>query len=255
MISWQSILTQLIQPLFTVITPAEEEVHINSISGQEDLSDLIGTALPMYYQLMTTNENPLWKSVLVHFSRCNHPFYEKYITEYNAESIQFRDMLFLTALHDSISRGLYHRLAQITDYDLITEDQIVIFHQRLAQHLNLDCKYEQSMYLEHETEYGTIHLHGRLDVVNPTHIFEIKCKTNFKLEDMLQLILYYWLYEKLHPSPVQQFCLLSIKTNELVQLHPNLELIDRVVQSLFRNKFFEQSVDQFDVEVGRIKNK
>ena len=81
-------------------------------------------------------------------------------------------------------------------------------------------------------------INGRIDVINDTDIYELKCVEFLSIEHKLQLIIYEYLcrkngFENIHSK---NFKLLNIKTGEILILNKNNDIIDKLVDLIIENK-------------------
>jgi hypothetical protein len=56
-------------------------------------------------------------------------------------------------------------------------------------------------------------------------------------DHLLQVVIYCWLWRRIHPSCKREFKIFNIKTGELLLLDANLEILDKIIVSLLSGKY------------------
>ena len=83
---------------------------------------------------------------------------------------------------------------------------------------------------------------GRIDALDKTNAFELKCVESLSLEHFLQVVIYSWIWknECLKTYGVRNFKILNMKNGEIYSLDSTSSLIDRAMNLLFENKYCQQ---------------
>ena len=113
-------------------------------------------------------------------------------------------------------------------------------------------------------EYGKMHIKGRLDAIGKDSVWEFKCVDYLTLEHKLQLIVYYWLWNKAELTSKygdKNFCLINIKSGQALKLlnvnknnYNYNYIIEQIIQLLFDEKYSKKkNID--DDEFIRLCNK
>lgn len=91
-------------------------------------------------------------------------------------------------------------------------------------------------------EYGPIIVSGRIDALDKTNAFELKCVESLSLEHFLQVVIYSWIWKKqyLEDYGIRNFKILNMKNGEIYSLDSTSSLIDRAMNLLFENKYCQQ---------------
>lgn len=108
----------------------------------------------------------------------------------------------LGVVYSSIVEQLYNRIKQIEKYDWLTEEAVEACFVALKPHLLTNTIFEQSVEIQTPmfSEFGTVCLEGRMDVMNDDCIWEIKCVDTVTTEHFLQLVLYAWIWKSVRGS-------------------------------------------------------
>ena len=83
---------------------------------------------------------------------------------------------------------------------------------------------------------------GRLDILSETTIWELKCTSKITLEHKLQVIVYAWLWNIVHPLEPRKVVLFNVRTNERLRLECSMQDMTNIVVTLLRNKYSEPEV-------------
>ena len=93
--------------------------------------------------------------------------------------------------------------------------------------------------------YGEIQISARIDAFDDDNIYEFKCVNSLNLEHKLQLIMYYWLWEKSelkNKYGTRDGILLNIRTGETLKIVKNMFIINQIVDLIIIDKFTNKNV-------------
>jgi hypothetical protein len=172
------------------------------------------------------------------------------------------DYLFLANVYSACQEKLYFKLAQITDYNWINEEQMQRAKKRLEKTIGKQSTkpsiettiIHQSQETAHEpidaklAEYFNsvkFRFTARTDLITDNTVWEIKCTKEITMDHQLQVVIYAWLYRMLDSNKDNKtFKLYNIKTGEIQQLDATDEELDYIVISLLQGKYEKnQKVD------------
>lgn len=91
--------------------------------------------------------------------------------------------------------GYDYKLYQIHSYEWMSHDNLVLCIKRLTGHINnnarheIICKYENKTLSQHNK-----YLHGAIDCIDGTNMWEFKCVRQLKDDHFLQLAIYAYMY-------------------------------------------------------------
>jgi hypothetical protein len=78
---------------------------------------------------------------------------------------------------------------------------------------------------------------ARTDLITPVHLWEIKCTTSITMEHQLQVIIYAWLWQIVHPDLPRKCRILNIRSGEIQQLDLAFDDMTFVVVALLKGKY------------------
>ena len=239
-----------IDELFYVESVAKKIIDIPSkiisISGKyEDVSDLNGIIIPAMLEASQRNGT----NSLVDFLRLSIPVLGDNRDDFLLDAIDkikfpcrnVSDYLYLGNVYSAVRNQLYFKLAQINNYNWLTNEMVSQCHEYMTNHIGRNVKYEFALpEYEHKTEeFGKIKFKSIVDALNENILWEIKCVTELKIEHLLQLIIYAWIWQKsmCEKHGDRKFKIMNIRTGEVRVLKPKWYLIGRIINCLFKNKF------------------
>jgi hypothetical protein len=224
---------------------------IISTSGdkKENVSDLNGIAIPTIFEFRTKGytsiQTDLETSFLPTFRNT-----EK-ITEQQKEWIRViqtdpttpSDFLKLANIYSSYISGYIFKIVQIKNYDWLTENHVEPLIKVLESNVHGepgDMDFEETLSLPgYKFKNEEVQLQGRADLIDDLTLWELKCVDSLKSEHIVQLALYAFLWQQTEYKKKgrRRFCLLNIRTGEVLELTgiENLTMIvDLVLDNAFR---------------------
>ena len=146
-------------------------------------------------------------------------------------------------------------MAQIRKYNWLDINMVFSCHNNMKM-INSDTIFEIPISNNSETDYieithdifGLIQIKGRIDAICSDCVWEFKCVDYLSIEHKLQLIIYYWIWNKsILPEKYgsKMFCLLNIKSGQILKLDTNKKfIIDQIVEILLHDKYSEKKNSQ-----------
>lgn len=219
----------------------------------EPVSDLNGIAIQLMWQQTHQNTSDIKRHIL----HDNSPqrIIRKALDDLPSEIHTPAEYLYLANLSCAHDTQYIARLAQIKEYTWLTQEMVEDCHEVIDRHLlhkpyqfeyTLSCdvdekdtgsyKYPGPYY---ETDRFRIPITGRVDVINDSEIWELKCVDMLTIEHYLQVIIYGWIWktfmQETHGS--RRMYLLNMRSNEGYELDTSSYLIDEVMRILIHNKY------------------
>ena len=234
-----AILADMVKRVFTQITPPTDATTISIPSDiktgprtYEQIADINGITIPaiLFNRVLMENSdishtpmrkhNPdmnfLWRYLKKRynqkqFTASGHIImkYVKELAEKGCNGINtLEQWLLLGNVFLCANEGYIYKLAQIKEYNWLSNQMIAICHSNIEKHISPDTIKESFFELEIGNEYdfsgyyicnhtlGSIKIRGRVDCITPDTIWEFKCSDSLNLENMLQLIMYSWIWRK-----------------------------------------------------------
>ena len=164
-------------------------------------------------------------------------------------------------IHNVIQDSLYFRIGQImtSGYNWITPEQISQCTNRMEPVIGPDCRDfkpggEQAIICDTNDDQHVkideftgkipnlkrrLRFTARVDLITRTTLWEIKCTASLTDEHRLQLVIYAWLYfmrDDTVNDEKRRFTLFNIKTDELLELHVNMEKLNTIMELLLTSR-------------------
>lgn len=215
----------------------------------EDVSDINGLVIPAIYEEKHVGNSTIQrKSETMYNSMLEtkkHSFLKKSYEHLETIEDDLEYYTYLGIMYISLQEELYHKIYQMPTYTWLSQEMIQGCFQSLEKNLsNEDTYYELSVSFDCDfyNEYGPIKVNGRIDAIDKTNAWELKCVESLSLEHFLQVVIYAWIwkYEYLQASGPREFKILNMKNGEMYVLDTTSSLIDEAVGLLFENRYSDQ---------------
>ena len=249
-------LLQIKEQIFTCRKNPCKSVNINSetknnIGTTENVSDLNGLCIPAMWEEKMRGISNVKKEVMEYMAshKCAEIIRQAY-NKLNMESTSVSDYLLLTNIYQSINTNYHFKIAQIEEYDWLTEDKINECHKSMSNNIGKNPIFEHSIFdvIYNLKDHGQIRLNGRIDAFDDTGVWEFKCVSSLQLEHFIQLVIYAWLWNQPQGEDgdiksdaekygSRKFYLMNIRTEELHELDTTSPYIEEVVEILLENKY------------------
>jgi hypothetical protein len=235
----------------------------------EDVSDLNGIAIPiMYYDHIS--ESKLGANILLNNirtsmeeTRSNEYTYLKKIVSELPETIETVDeYLYLANVYVASKEKLYFKLNQIErhEYTWLTRPTIRNCIERLDETVGTEYVRGDTpplieyTIIDHSCDAETAKIqavldpffvgHGKKfrfaavsDIITEKTLWELKYTSTISLEHQLQVLVYAWLWQILHPDAPREVRVLNIRTGEIQRLQSTLDELTTVVVALLKGKY------------------
>lgn len=248
------ILQSMIDILFTTVSPAYTTIKIPSTVVMESglvefVADLNGSTIPLIWQYKGEYDteriiSSIQSNLQIHAS------IRKELGKLPSTIITPADYLLLANILAANDSKYIHRIYQITSYEWLSDDTVDECIAVLSKFLN-DGPYDfemelthihtgESVYAEYDVpEFGKYYINGRLDAINLTSIWELKCVDSLQIEHLLQLCLYSWMWNQIMTDYYgsRKFFIINVRTGEVLELDSTSYLINDMIGLLFQNKY------------------
>lgn len=235
------ILIPIIEELFCVEQKAKSNVYIPSIiktqnGKSEEVADLNGLIIPAMFE---AKQKKGCNSLLTYINEYenNNSYISSKIKKITKPCVEINDYLYLGNVYSAITSGYHHKIEQIDKYDWLTPDMIEQCHQNILPYFDNNTIYEERINFKYNSnKFDNISIIGRIDAYDNNILWEFKCVNELKIEHLLQLIIYAWMWISKKKVPIK-FKIMNIRSGEIRILNENWYLIDQVMECLFENKF------------------
>ena len=268
------LIINLLDELFIEIIKGEElvnitnKIQISSNSTWEDVSELNGLVIPTIYESKLINNQNLPIQTLTTIEQYVQSNIEekllvwddfnKFVGKIPIPCKSINNFLKIGNIYLSMQNKLLAKLAQIKKYDWLDLKEVKRSHKFMDRAgINSQTKFEvvltnpiTSSYTDwvdivHNT-CGLIRIKGRLDAISLSTVWEFKCVDCLTIEHKLQLVIYYWLWNKCEMANkygTKKFCLLNIKSGQILQLDlTKLYQIEQIVDILISDKYSNKKI-------------
>jgi hypothetical protein len=240
--------------------------------GCESVSDITGTAIPEYLQLMTQNHMSMYSTMI-----SDHTFqkrlsttgnlradlaaldcretYDLFAIDVAIDKLRVDELMYITTCWMACKSKFLFKLYQIQNYNWLTAATLLKGAERTRAALNLSptTNFEAEIYV---TSHGTPRpelagikkFTGYVDCIDKGRVFELKCTQTLSKEHYLQLALYMYMNEtggtithcavtRRARKTTGEYFLYNIFTDELVQVRCSVDDLRTIVQSLVIAKY------------------
>ena len=232
------------KPYYTVDIPAKINFSDDKF---EDVSDINGIAIPAIYEAKQNGISTIQKCIFDEYSEiCNnkeHDFLQnafRKLKKYDKiDKIKY--FLYASTLYISLKEKIYNKLEQIKNYDWLSTSLVNKCFSSIENEIQEDTKYEYEIKYncKEYLEYGEIIFKGFIDAFNDKCVYELKCVELLKLDNLLQLIIYQWLWNKTEKETkgTREFKLINMRSGEVLILENNEEIINKIIKLILKNKY------------------
>ena len=244
---------EISKPIKQIDIPNKIKIESGNIILWEDVSDLNGLVIPAIYESKLKNSTSTIENYVSEKIQDIEIYnnLKKYSGKISIPPKNINDYLKIGNIYLSIQNKLHAKLAQIKKYNWLSKRMIKECHNMMNM-IDISTQFEiplsnsNSDYLEfiHEI-FGTIHIKGRLDAISNLDVWEFKCVDNITIEHKLQLIIYYWMWDKADYDNLygkKNFYLLNIKSGHILKLNylSNKYIIEQIIEILFNEKYLKK---------------
>jgi hypothetical protein len=251
----------------------------------EEVSDLNGIAIPMMYYDMFINEQDLncpkdrrgpagepgfpamIEQNLKELKENQHGFLRELIKNVPKRCSSIRDYLYLANIYTALQERLYFRLKQIApdEYTWLSDDIMDKCRELLQKTVGKECALQKPeiektiIHSSDENDHKKIdeflsqyfpphekfRFTARIDMMTDESIWEIKCTSKISIDNLLQVIIYAWLWRMTHEEE-RIFKILNIKTGELMRLDCTMDELNFIILAIMKGKYSKYEVPSDD---------
>lgn len=192
-----------------------------------------------------------------------HLFLKEIFADMKPSCSSISEYLYMANVFSATEEQLYFKLKQISkeEHTWITEDMITECKTRLDKYIGVECVDEMPLFEESIIRYNMDFEHtnidavlakvfgidikfrfsARTDIITTNCIWELKCTTSISIENLLQTVIYAWLWRLLpHKNPLdveKSVKIFNIKSGELFQLNASMDELNEIVIMLLHGKY------------------
>ena len=215
----------------------------------EDVSDINGLVIPAIYEdkhignsTIQKKSESMYKNIL---GNKKHKFLKSSYEKLESIEDDLEYYTYLGIMYISLQEELYNKIYQMPTYTWLSHEMIQNSFESLEKNIsNKETFYESQVSYECDDyiEYGPIKVNGRIDALDSSNAWELKCVESLSLEHFLQVVIYAWIWknEYIEEYGSRKFHILNMKNGEIHTLDTNSSLIDKAMDILFENKYSQQ---------------
>ena len=251
----------------------------------EAVSDITGTAIPAYYEFITTGKMTISDKLTTgHVEQFIKIFpdysYAKYFTL--PDEMKIEDLLKFANMYCCFRSQYIYKAIQIKKYDWLSKENLYKTVNRVKKHISTIAKYEKSVQYNCN-KYSKI-IVGQLDCYDKNIIWEFKCVKQLSCEHYIQLAVYAFLHrthykrqldgmlqflknfgeakngiesikefieinykiDKIIKKVNSKYYLMNILSNEIYELQYDKSLMEKMMNLLFYTKFSNENKNTSD---------
>lgn len=218
---------------------------------KENVSEIVGTAIPIYYEYKKYRELPIKR--LIEEELSTKPFSTnkiyagikaKYDRIKNLQKLKSSDIFELVTIHLALTNNLIHKLNQIKNYKLMSKEHLDESVKRLNNHLNTEVRPTFEAYREINVSLicdgsdipVSRTLNGFIDCIDKDTVWEFKTVQHIQPVHYLQLAIYAYMYY-MSMETGKNFKILNINDGHKYILEASIEDFKRLFEYVYNYKF------------------
>ena len=224
----------------------------------ENVSEITGTAIPMYYEsttkgkiqcirMMPRNENKtLYNTQLSEFALIDEEDSIGNLKQYNIKEINIRDLsnnpdelLYIANRWCSFKSGFLSKIKQIKVYDWLSKENLNHCKERIDSLELLNVDFEKKYQVGGRKELFNRSLIGFIDCIDRNNIYEFKCVQKLENEHFIQLAIYAYMNEVSNGEGLDyNYYLYNILTDEMFSIIVNLDKLKKMMEFIMYQKYY-----------------
>lgn len=213
-------------------------------SNIETVSEINGTAIPAIFEYMTMQHMSIYERLV----RLPAKF-AKTLREYpipplsrliqcGLDPASIDNLLYLATVYCAHMSGYNFKLDQIKRFDWLNSETIEAAVDRIAHVIDDRAVFEEPLASSISYRGMEICVTGAIDCRHTSTIYEFKCTSDIAPEHIIQLALYAYLWETLHPESPQQYQIYNIRTDEMLEITAPYINLKKIIAILLEFRYF-----------------
>ena len=215
----------------------------------EDVSEIVGTGIPIYYEYIKNKKIPIMKHIEQNLK--SKPFqtnavyrniHQRFTRIKNLTKLCGADIFELVTIHLALTNNYVHKINQLTNYNFMKVNALKKCVKRLDNHINSRAEFEiyretdfQMMLDGHDVPVKRT-INGFIDCIDSQTIWEFKTVQNIQRIHMLQLAIYAFLFHS-NMEIGKTFKLLNINDGDKYELFGTVTQFKQIVEYIYSYKF------------------
>lgn len=212
----------------------------------EEISDITGLTI---ITMFTTTKNTLLNYLNGEkIDKIDHSFLTDAVKRCNKGLNSVSDYLYLCNTYIAVRERLYFRLAQLTEYNWLSQQVVDTSHGFMREHLGADFEHEaeigeldekgRTSFTYTSPEYGRIKFKATVDGYDSSSVWMLKWVDDIQIEHQLLLVVWAWIWNRCMLESVghREFKIMNIRTGQVKRLCYGPQ-VEAIVQTLLKNMF------------------
>ena len=236
-------LNDMISPIVETLYPPSSHVIdipskiLTKYQSYEDVSEINAYALSSMFEMACGVDTPTLLDS-IHRAR-QSPFIKSYVDDLPTEYTRPEHFLYLANVFKAVNSGQYFKLKQIRSYKWIKPEHAELILRNYRLHVKDVEDFEYPVGIrDHKVDDVATDITGYIDIVTEREVFEVKCTQQLQIDNLIQLILYKWLWTKTCEATQgpREFKLLNVLTGECIRVNGTRQQIEDIANLLIREK-------------------
>lgn len=201
----------------------------------ESVSDITGTAIPAYYEYLTTGEMNMFNILKKLNNPSNDPLNisTKYTRFRNLNNLFSSKLLELSLEWITHRSNMIHRKNQIKDFNWLHKSTVEKCVSRLRRFIGKNAKYECQVTAKGYEELQGENIRGYIDCIDANKIWEFKCTSRIKEIHIIQMAIYIYLLNKTGKNdPSNEFYIFNILSGKIITIQNDKRELEKMVEYL-----------------------
>jgi len=223
----------------------------------EVVCDINGTAIPAIYEWQKRKTMRIAsiddETLLKDGPKFAQRYHELQGAITNSNTPQISDVLEITNIFTSVTEGYHYKVAQIKNYNWLTNSDIEPCMEILELNLDEDDMQYEVILPEQTTQTYTVL--GRIDAYSEKQstLWEIKCTDKLDHTHEIQVAVYAWMFSRQFPKRFHdiKFNLLNIRTGECRQISASIKNLEEMMGFIVAEKmrvFTKMTDEEFNTK-------
>tara|TARA_Y100001958_G_scaffold146384_1_gene126061 strand:+ start:1301 stop:3376 length:2076 start_codon:yes stop_codon:yes gene_type:complete len=235
----------------------------NQIKTIENVSEITGTAVPIYYESLIKGKIDCIRSLPRDENKTQHNMKEfgliedsmieerKETKNYDIKKINIHELsnnpdelLYIANRWCSYKSGFLAKIKQITVYDWLSQENLERCRSRIdTLELTKNVDFEKKYQIGGQKELFNRELIGFIDCKDKNNIYEFKCVNKLEPEHFIQLAIYAYMNEMecRHYQMMFNYYLYNILTDEMFRIDVEFDKLKEMMEYIIYKKYFSDS--------------
>jgi hypothetical protein len=208
------------------INPPDNKINISTQVKFNDLleevSDITGTAIPAYFEFITTNYMSIYNKMKT-----------RQLQYVDFDNLKPDKLLYIANEWNAFTSGYVYKLKQINKYDWLSQENLDLCINRLKGIISRKAKFEIKKEVYGRDELKDRKLVGYIDCIDENNIYEFKCVNELKDDHILQLATYMYMFN----NENYNYYLFNILDNKILKISASNDNLREMIKYIIEEKY------------------